>query len=128
MRAYEEVLPGAADRILTMAESQQAHRHDLERATVHEAANRSWWGLRLGFVIALVAIGVGAGAIFTGHALAGFALIIAQAAALAGVFVIGRVEQRKERVEKEALTRLPPGKARSLDRPTNEVADQSTVP
>jgi uncharacterized membrane protein len=90
-----------------MAERQQEHRQNLEKVTVDEAAARSRWGLRLGFVIALVVIGVGAGAIFTGHALAGFAVIIAQTAMLAGVFVYGRIDQRKERVEKDAQTRLP---------------------
>jgi uncharacterized membrane protein len=108
VRAYEEVLPGSADRILSMAERQQEHRLSLERVTVVEAAQRSRWGLRLGFAIAVLVIGVGAAGIFTGHALAGFAVIIAQAAILAGVFVYGRVEQRKERVEKDVQTRLPP--------------------
>jgi uncharacterized membrane protein len=107
IRAYEEVLPGSADRILAMAERQQDHRHSLERVAVDEAASRSRWGLRLGFVIAVLVVGVGAAAIFTGHALAGFAVIVAQAAILAGVFVYGRIEQRKERVEKDAQTRLP---------------------
>jgi hypothetical protein len=91
-----------------MAERQQEHRLSLERVTVVEAAQRSRWGLRLGFAIAVLVIGVGAACIFTGHALAGFAVIIAQAAILAGVFVYGRVEQRKERVEKDVQTRLPP--------------------
>jgi uncharacterized membrane protein len=108
MRVYEEVLPGSADRILTMAERQQAHRHELEKTTVSEAAARSRWGLRLGFVIAVLVIAVGAAAIFTGHPTAGLAAIVSQAAILAGVFVYGRIEQRKERVQKEALTRLPP--------------------
>jgi len=108
IRAYEEVLPGAADRILAMAERQQEHRQALERNTVEEATNRSWWGLRLGFVIAALVIGVGAAAIFTGHPTAGLAVIVAQAAILAGVFVYGRIDQRKERVEKEALTQMPP--------------------
>jgi uncharacterized membrane protein len=108
MRVYEEVLPGSANRILEMAERQQAHRHSLEKTTVTEAAARSRWGLRLGFVIAVLVIGVGAAAIFTGHPTAGLAAIVSQAAILAGVFVYGRIEQRKERVQKEALTRLPP--------------------
>lgn len=112
IRAYEEVIPGSGERIIAMAERQQEHRHSLERVTVKEAANRSWWGLRLGFVIALAVIGVGAGAIFTGHALAGFGLIVAQAAVLAGVFVVGRVAQQKELAEKDAQTQLPPGQAR----------------
>lgn len=29
-REYEDILPGSADRILAMAELQQAHRHSLE--------------------------------------------------------------------------------------------------
>jgi len=113
IRAYEDVLPGSFDRILAMAEHQQSHRQKLERLTVEEAANRSWWGLRLGFVIAVLVIGVGAAAIFTGQALAGFGLIVAQAGVLAGVFVYGRVEQRKERVQKDSQTHLPPAQARS---------------
>jgi Predicted membrane protein (DUF2335) len=40
IRAYEDVLPGSADRILRMAEHQQEHRMELERVTVREAANR----------------------------------------------------------------------------------------
>lgn len=64
-------------------------------------------GLRLGFLLAVLVIGVGAAGVFTGHALAGFAIIVAQAAILAGVFVYGRVDQRKERVEKDAQTRPP---------------------
>ena len=112
IRAYEEVLPGSADRILSMAERQQEHRLNLEKVTVNEAANRSWWGLRLGFIIAVLVIAVGAAGIFTGHALAGFGVIVAQAAILAGVFAYGRVEQRRERVEKDAETRQPPTKRR----------------
>jgi uncharacterized membrane protein len=108
MRAYEEVLPGSSARLLSMAERQQEHRHDLERVTVREAASRSRWGLRLGFVLALLVIGLAAAAIFTGHALTGFGLVIGEAAVLSGVFVYGRIDQRKERVEKDALTRTPP--------------------
>ena len=108
IRAYEEVLPGSADRILGMAERQQAHRLELEKMTVSEATNRSWWGLRLGFAITLVVVGVGAAAILTGRSLAGFGLILADLAVLAGVFVYGRAEQRKERVEKDKQTAVRP--------------------
>lgn len=105
IRAYEDVLPGAADRILSMAERQQAHRQQLESLTVKEATNRSWWGLRLGFAVSVLVVGVGAAAILTGRSTAGLALIIANLAVLAGVFVYGRSDQRKERVEKDRQTR-----------------------
>jgi hypothetical protein len=65
-------------------------------------------GLRLGFAITLVVVGVGAAAILTGRSLAGFGLILADLAVLAGVFVYGRAEQRKERVEKDKQTAVRP--------------------
>lgn len=125
MRAWEEVLPGSADRILSMAERQQTHRQSLETMTVKEATNRSWWGLRLGFVIAVLVVGVGAAAVFTGHATVGISAIVAQAAILAGVFAYGRNEQRKERVEKDAKTQLPapPGQ---LPAPPGQLPAQTT--
>lgn len=110
MRQYEDILPGSANRILSMAERQEAHRHELEKLTVQEATNRSWWGLRLGFVLAVMIIAIGAAAIFTGHTPEGLTAILAPTAILAGVFVYGRREQTKERIAKDQLTRptLPP--------------------
>lgn len=107
IRQYEEVLPGSADRILSMAERQEAHRHALEQLTVREATSRSWWGLRLGFVLAVMIIAIGAAAIFTGHTPEGLATILTPTAILAGVFVYGRREQTKERIAKDKETRLP---------------------
>jgi uncharacterized membrane protein len=115
--AYEKVLPGSADRLLRMAERQQEHRHELERMTVREATNRSWWGLRLGFIITIAVIGVAAAAIFTGRSLIGFGLVLADLAALAGVFAYGRSEQRKERVEKNRQTDTRPSLSEA--RPTD---------
>jgi uncharacterized membrane protein len=103
-----------------MAERQQEHRHELEKVTVTESANRSWWGLRLGFLITVGVVGVGAAAILTGRSLAGFALILADLAVLAGVFVYGRAEQRKERVEKDKETAVPPRFPGSLTTPPDE--------
>ncbi|CAK0777582.1 DUF2335 domain-containing protein [uncultured Gammaproteobacteria bacterium] len=46
---YDRVLPGAADRILSMAESQQLHSHNWERAALEHQARNSHLGLWLGF-------------------------------------------------------------------------------
>jgi len=107
LKGYEDVLPGAADRIFTMAEEQARHRQHLEKVAVEGGNSRSWWGLALGFVISLVVLGLSAGAIYTGHDAAGAAGMGVDVVALASVFVYGRREQRRERVEKEAQTRLP---------------------
>jgi uncharacterized membrane protein len=109
MRAYEEVLPGSADRLLTMAEEQQKHRHHLEKTTVEGASKRAQQGLWLGFVISLVVLGLGTAVILLGYPAAGAAIMSVDVVALAGVFVYGRREQRKERETKDAQTQLPPG-------------------
>ncbi|GAA0594870.1 DUF2335 domain-containing protein [Caenispirillum bisanense] len=54
---YEDILPGAADRIMTMAEAEQAHRIWWERRDMATASNTALGGLVLGFVALLALIG-----------------------------------------------------------------------
>lgn len=54
---YEEVLPGSADRILTMAEKEQNHRIWWERKELLVAAIQAIGGQFLGFVALLVLFG-----------------------------------------------------------------------
>lgn len=55
-REYEDVLPGAADRILGMAEKQAEHRQDWEKNALRSAQRDSMRGQWLGFSISLVAL------------------------------------------------------------------------
>ena len=107
LREYEEVLPGSADRILKMAEGQAQHRQDLEKTAVDGGNRRSWWGLWLGFAISLVVLGLSAGLILAGAPVAGTILGSVDLVALATVFVVGRSEQRRERVEKDQGSHFP---------------------
>src|SRR5438093_9488764 len=50
---FEQVIPGAAERLLRMAEKQSNHRQSLERTVVDADIRRSWAGLWTGFVIGL---------------------------------------------------------------------------
>lgn len=59
--AYERVLPGAADRILKMAETQSAHRQGLERFAVRGDFFKAMMGTVLGYI---AFAGAMAGAIF----------------------------------------------------------------
>lgn len=111
MRAYEDVLPGSANRILQMAERQAAHRQQLEKTAVDGGSRRSWWGLWLGFGISVIVIAASVVLVLAGHNGAGIALASIDIATLAGVFVYGRIDQRRERVQKDAAThalRPPP--------------------
>jgi uncharacterized membrane protein len=108
LRGYEEVLPGSADRILTMAEKQSDHRQEIEKDAVKGGARRSWWGLWLGFVISVLVLGLSGGLIVAGYQVAGTVLGSVDLVSLASVFVIGRVEQRREREAKDQATHVPP--------------------
>lgn len=109
MRAYEEILPGSADRILKMAEGQAHHRQEMEKTAVDGGSRRSWWGLWLGFGISIIVIGASVLLVLKGHDAAGITLAGIDLVALAAVFVVGRSGQRKERVQKDAASHaLPP--------------------
>lgn len=93
MRGYEDVLPGSADRILTMAEYAQRHRASYE--------NR---GMLFAFIVALVLIGLSAYAISLGFAAASVGVIVASIASTAGTFIYSnRVKERAMREKRAAL-------------------------
>jgi uncharacterized membrane protein len=94
---YERILPGAADRILSMAERQQGHRHDLESTAMESNVQRSKQGLAAGFVICLAFLVVSAVLIGTGHEVAGTVLGSFDLLGLVSLFVIGQSEQTRER-------------------------------
>ena len=84
---YEEVLPGAADRILSMLEHQADHRMSMERTLVEGAARTERLGQLMGLVIVLVVFLVGAGLIVNGHEIPGTLLAIADLAVLVAVYL-----------------------------------------
>jgi uncharacterized membrane protein len=55
-REYEEILPGSAERIISMAESAQAHNQDMERAIVQGSIRTSRDAMYLGYSVLLILI------------------------------------------------------------------------
>ena len=106
---YNDVLPGAAERILQMAERQQEQDHNIqmeaiiiERTVVVSDARRAYLGLLAGFIISLLVIVGGIYLIATGHDWAGAVLIGINLSGLVGVFVYGskvRSDERNRNVE-----------------------------
>lgn len=87
LRHYEEILPGAAERILAMAERQLDHQIDWERTAIRAQSRNAFWGLSYGFIIGIALIG---GAIFcatTGHEQVALALVGASALGLVPAFI-----------------------------------------
>jgi uncharacterized membrane protein len=94
LQRYNEIVPGAAARILGWVDEERVHRHQIESESLATLAFRTRWGMILGFIITAMGLG---GAIYlaaigreeTAKVLGGFTL-----AAIAAVFVIGRLAKR----------------------------------
>ncbi|MCY4246499.1 MAG: DUF2335 domain-containing protein [Chloroflexi bacterium] len=98
MREYEEVLPGSADRILSLAEQQQKQYATYE--------NR---GLLFGFLAVLVLMGLSAFLASLGLASASVAVIIGGIISGAGAFIHGnRTRHHLQRERLAALQKPPP--------------------
>lgn len=94
--------PGAADRILIMAENQASHRQKLEAKVISSDVKNSKIGLFLGFVIALVALAVGCYLAINGMPWPGSLLSFGSIGSLVGIFVYGSRQRRQERAEKRS--------------------------
>lgn len=100
LQKYEEVLPGAAERIIQMAETQSLHRHKLEAIAVKSGSRDSLLGLIFGLIIGLAGIGSGTYCIIKGATIAGTVIGGGSLVSLVGVFVYGSRQRRKEREAK----------------------------
>ncbi|TSC83527.1 MAG: hypothetical protein G01um101417_510 [Parcubacteria group bacterium Gr01-1014_17] len=83
-----------------MAEEQSSHRRELEKKVITSDISRSKWGQILGFIIAVVGLGVSAVVAVWGSAVAGGIIGVGTLASLVGVFMYGSSVRSKEREEK----------------------------
>ena len=90
---YERVHPGSAERILHMAEKEQAHRVSLESTALDASAKDSKRGQYFGFCLALICIGGGVYLATQGQTIIALALIVASAIGLAGRFLVNRASR-----------------------------------
>lgn len=97
---YNEVVPGGAERILAMAESQSKHRESLESKVVEGNIKSQQRGSLYAFVIAMTTITGGIYLIHTGNDLSGLATVITSLIGLVSVFAYAQYRQSKERTEK----------------------------
>ncbi len=101
---YNEALPGAADRIIAMAEKQSDHRQTLEAAVVASNCHAQKSGPIYGFIICMSAIIGGTYLVAIGKQATGLAAIITALASLAVVFIYGKTKQQEELKRKSSLT------------------------
>ncbi|MDI9354861.1 MAG: DUF2335 domain-containing protein [Cyanobium sp. MAG06] len=84
---YNNILPTAADRIITMAENQQAHRFGIENRVINSDIQKQKLGMILGFLIALSIITAAVVISIYGYYVAGAAIAIGEMCGLLGVYV-----------------------------------------
>jgi len=100
---YNSIVPGLAERIVSMVEQQQEHRHDLEKKVVYANERRAHIGQSLAFGIAILGIVAGVYLTMNDKSAEGLASIITPLATIAGIFVYGRITQRKELAAKDRV-------------------------
>lgn len=100
LKEFDNVIPGAAERILKMAERQADHRQFLEKTVVSGDSKRAFCGLFVGAFVALCVLGGAVFLIHDGHDAAGATIAGLDVASLVSVFVYGSISRRSERADK----------------------------
>lgn len=101
MERYNQIMPGAAERILKMAEDQARHRQDLEKIIIKSQCRDSLLGIIAGFILALVTICAGTYVITKGNIWSGTLLGSAGLVGLVSVFIYGTNSNKKGRQTKD---------------------------
>ena len=96
LEKYEQICPGAADRILKQWETQTEHRQGLENRAVDSNIANSRRGQVFAFILALVTLGIAVWLITIGRSTQGLAVIIGEITTLALVFITGRRKENRE--------------------------------
>jgi uncharacterized membrane protein len=107
LEKYNQALPGSAERILAMAEQQSRHRQAIESRVIDSNIFVQKLGPFLGFIVAMTAVGGGVYLMVKGNNGYGLAAVITALASLAGVFIYGKQQQKKE-LESKAQDFIPP--------------------
>lgn len=89
--AYEKTLPGAPDRIMTMAEKQVDHRIDLEKTIVNKKFKQSYLGQIIGAVLIIFFGCIAYDLAMHGHDNAAIAIGVTTVVSLAVVFVLNKI-------------------------------------
>lgn len=90
MEGYDKVIPGAAERILHMAEESAAFQQKISMAALSAQSGDTRRGQWFAFLVALSALTTGGVAILTGNPVAGTAIISTTLAGGVGTFVFVR--------------------------------------
>jgi uncharacterized membrane protein len=101
LAGYNNVIPNGADRVIKMAEQEQAHRHNIETTIVGKESFEKRVGLVFAFILALSVLGVSSYLlIFTEKSGYGLTVFIIELGGLVWAF-LGAKEKRQRDISEE---------------------------
>ena len=105
---YNRNIPNGGDRIMALAERQQAHRIEIESLAVREQLKQSGRGQT--FALALGATGLLGGivCILAGHDWAGVSIVTGALVEMTTTFIWGKQQQKQDLEQKKAPLRRQP--------------------
>lgn len=94
LEKYNQIVPGAAERIIKMAEEQSRHRRAIETKVIGADSWKSVLGIIFAFIIALLGLLIGGYTALKGQPFFGGTVTLATIASVVGTFIYG-TQQRK---------------------------------
>ena len=87
LEQYNKIVPGAANRIIEMAEKEQAHQHEWNNKSLRLASRQTARGQWMAFILSLVLVAVAVWTIFAGHPTVGGIIFGTTVVGLAAAFI-----------------------------------------
>lgn len=92
---YDQIVPGAAERIIKMAEKEMGHRHSTEDRMTKNAIRTTYLGIIFAFMSVLILSGSVLYALYKGFDTVAASIAVGSIAAVAGVFIFFKTKGRK---------------------------------
>jgi uncharacterized membrane protein len=100
LERYDQIVPGLADRVVTVFEEQATHRMDLERTVIKGDTRRANAGMVTAAVFGLSLLAASVYLIMNGHEGPGVLALLTTFAGYGGAFLYTNEVRRRERNEK----------------------------
>lgn len=97
LEKYDQILPGAAERIFSLTEREQQHRHCMQSKTINGTLKKDWRGQWMGFISIVLILLIACYFACTGNNVFAMALVTIDLVTLAAIFVVGRLNMKSTR-------------------------------
>lgn len=110
LQQYNSIVPGAAERILLMAEKQSDHRMDLEKRVVYSNIKKSYVGMGLATVIALYGLYIAKEIAINGNPATAGIIAALDIGGLISIAIYNVQSQKSERNKRQESSTAPPAR------------------